>query len=133
MKTYFVVTGIVRNGDGRILLLRKSMNDRIYPGKWSFCSGYVKEFEAAEDTVLREIEEETGLKGAIERKGNLVEVIDGEKQRHWIVACYLCTVPSDEVRLCHENTEFRWVLPEDIAQFDLVPGLEKDLKALGVA
>lgn len=133
MKTYFVVTGIVRNGDGRILLLKKSMSDHVYPGKWSFCSGYVKEFEAGEDTVLREIEEETGLKAAIERKGSLVEVVDEEKQRRWIVACYLCTVPSDEVRLCHENTEFRWVQPGDIARFDLVPGLEKDLKALGVA
>ena len=132
MKTYFVVTGVVQNTDGKILLLRKSMNDRVYPGKWSFCSGYVKEFEAGEDSVLREIEEETGLKAAIIQGGKTMEIIDDEKQRRWIVACYLCAVSSPDVRLCHENSEFRWVPPAEIANFDMVPGLEKDLKALGV-
>lgn len=132
MKTYFVVTGVVQNKDGKILLLRKSPHDNLYPGKWSFCSGYVKEFEAAEDTALREIEEETGLQAKIARKGKTIEIIDEEKQRHWIVACYLCAVDSSIVALCHENSEFRWVLPKEIMQFDMVTGLEKDLKALGV-
>ena len=133
MKTYFVVTGIVQNPDGKILLLRKSMDDSIYPGKWSFCSGYVKEFEAGEDSVLREIQEETGLTGAIIKRGKIVEIIDEVIGRHWIVACFLCTVDSDDIKLCHENSEFRWVTPKEIHSFDMVPGLEKDLKALGVA
>jgi 8-oxo-dGTP pyrophosphatase MutT (NUDIX family) len=132
MKTYFVVTGIVVNPSGKILLLRKSMDDRVYPGKWSFCSGYVKEFEAGEDTVLREIKEETGLAGKLEKRGKIVEIIDEEKKRHWIIACYLCSVDSEKITLCNENSEFRWVSPKDIYDFDMVPGLEKDLKALGV-
>ena len=56
MKTYFAVTGIVKHMD-KVLILKKSPNDWNYPGKWSFCSGYVKEFEAAEDTALREIKD----------------------------------------------------------------------------
>ncbi len=132
MKTYFVVTGIVRNPSGKILLLKKSMDDHIYPGKWSFCSGYVREFEAGEDSVLREIKEETGLMARIEKRGKIVEIVDEHKKRHWVVACYLCSVETDAITLCHENSEFQWVLPQEIPHFDMVPGLEKDLKALGV-
>ena len=54
MKTYFVVTGVVKLKD-KVLILKKSPDDYNYPNKWSFCSGFVKEFESAEDTVLREI------------------------------------------------------------------------------
>ena len=60
MKSYFVVTGIVKYKN-KILILKKSPDDWNYPNKWSFCSGYVKEFESAENSVLREIKEETGL------------------------------------------------------------------------
>ena len=54
MKTYFAVTGVVKFKN-KVLILKKSPKDWNYPSKWSFCSGYVKEFESAEDTVLREI------------------------------------------------------------------------------
>ena len=64
MKTYFAITGIVENKN-KVLILKKSAKDYNYPKRWSFCSGYVKEFESAEDTVLREIKEETGLKARI--------------------------------------------------------------------
>ncbi|MBI3026723.1 hypothetical protein HYY70_01285 [Candidatus Woesearchaeota archaeon] len=47
MKTYFVVTAVVKVKD-KVLILKKSAKDYNYPNKWSFCSGYVKEFESAE-------------------------------------------------------------------------------------
>jgi len=72
MKTYFTVAGIVKN-NGKVLILKKSPNDYNYPNKWSFCSGYVKEFESAEESVLREIREETGLKARISKKGKLLK------------------------------------------------------------
>ena len=75
MRTYFAVTGVLRNKN-KILLLRKALDDRNYPGKWSFCSGFVREFESAEHNVLREIKEETGLKAKILKKGKIVEAID---------------------------------------------------------
>jgi|SRR3989338_2570714 len=127
MKTYFVVTGIVLN-KGKILLLKKSPDDRNYPNKWSFCSGFVKEFEAAEDSVLREIKEETGLNARITRQGKINEVFDNDKR--WIIACYLCESSSRDVKLCHENVEFKWVEKEELKDFDFVPGLEKEIEAL---
>ena len=131
MKTYFVVTGIVRYKD-KFLILKKSSDDRNYPDKWSFCSGFVKEFEPGEDTVIREIKEETGLDAKILKKGDIIKVIDKEKGKKWVVAVYLCKVEKEEVKLCHENSEFRWVSADEFKNYDFVPGLPKDLKSPGL-
>ena len=131
MKTYFVVTGIVKFKD-KILILKKSKDDWNYPNKWSLCSGYVKEFESAEDTVLREIKEETGLNAKIIKKGKLIEVRDNKKGKIWVIATFLCSVKSQKIKLCNENQEFRWIACKDLSKYDTVPGLKKDLKVLGL-
>ena len=131
MKTYFAVTSVVMN-KGKVLILKKSPKDWNYPNKWSFCSGYAKEFEAAEDTAIREIKEETGLKGRILKKGKIFETIDNKSKKAWIVVPFLCEVKSRNIKLDHENTEYRWISHKEIKKYQTVPGLEKDLKVLGL-
>ena len=131
MKTYFVVTGIVKN-KGKVLILKKSPKDWSYPNRWSFCSGYIKEFESAEDTVLREVEEETGLKAKIIKKGKIFQKNDKNNGKSWLIMPFLCEVKSKNVKLDHENIEFRWINYKDIKKYPTVPGLEKDLKVLGL-
>ena len=129
MKSYFVVTGIIKYKN-KILILKKSNKDYNYPNKWSFCSGYIKEFESAEDTVLREIKEEINLKAKIIKKGKLLQVVDKNRKRIWHVMPFLCKVNSNNVNLDHENVDFRWIDYKDINKYKTVPGLEKDLKVL---
>ena len=131
MKTYFVVAGIVRH-KGKVLILKKSPNDYNYPNRWSFCSGYVKEFESAEDTVLREIKEETGLNATIAKKGRLFQKKDKNNGKHWVIMPFICKAKSRNIKLDHENVEFRWINYNDIKKYPTVPGLEKDLKVLGL-
>ena len=131
MKTYFTVTGVVRN-KGKVLILKKSPKDWNYPNKWSFCSGYVKEFEATEETVIREIKEETGLSARIIKKGKLLIINDKTNGKSWVVMPYLCDVKSSNVKLDHENADFMWINFEDIKKYPTVPGLQKDLKVLGL-
>ena len=130
MKTYFAVTGIVKNKD-KVLILRKSPKDYNFPNRWSFCSGYVKEFESAEDSVLREIKEETGLKARIAKKGKLFKVDDKKNKKIWVITPFICEVKSRNVMLDHENVEFRWINYKDLKNYPTVPGLKKDLKVLG--
>ncbi len=127
MKTYHTVTGIVTHKDN-ILILKKAPDDRNYPNKWSFCSGFIKEFEPAEESVLREIKEETNLNAKIIKHGKIIEILD--KDKRWVVACYLCLSNSKDVKLCHENTEFKWVTKEELKNYDFVPGLEKEINLL---
>ena len=129
MNTYFVVTGIVKRKD-KVLILKKSPNDYNYQNKWSFCSGYVKEFESAESSVLREITEETGLKAKIIKGGKLFQKDDKNNGKSWVIMLFLCEVKSRNVKLDHENVDFRWISQEELKKYPTVPGLEKDLKIL---
>ncbi|MER3480461.1 MAG: DNA mismatch repair protein MutT [Meiothermus sp.] len=54
--------GVLFNAEGEVLLLR----DR--QGFWVFPKGHVDEGESLEQTALREVEEETGVKGKILRE-----------------------------------------------------------------
>ena len=133
-KTYFTVTAIVKHND-KVLILKKADDDRNYPGRWGFCSGFVKEFEAGEDTILREIKEETGLNAKIIKTGKVIEAIDLKNREHpkkWVVGSYLCEVNDNQIKLCDENQDYKWVKIEELKDYEFVPGLTKNLKSLGL-
>jgi 8-oxo-dGTP diphosphatase len=131
MKTYFVVTGVVTY-NGKMLILKKSADDYNYPYHWSFCSGFVKEFESGEDTVIREIKEETGLDAEIIKKAGVTFSEDKDKGKGWIVIAYLCKAQSDKVTLDHENSDYAWVTKDEISNYQLVPNLVKNMKSIGI-
>jgi ADP-ribose pyrophosphatase YjhB (NUDIX family) len=70
------VTGIVRAADGRVLLLRH----RLWSagGQWGFPSGFAQRGETFQNTVVREVREETGL---TVRVGRLLELRSGFRYR----------------------------------------------------
>lgn len=131
MKTHFVVTGVVKNKN-KFLILKKAPDDRNYPNKWSFCSGFIKEFEPAEDSCLREIKEETNLDAKITKTGKIIEVVDEKNNKRWVIAVYLCEADKTDVELCNENVDFKWVRREELENYPFVPGLTKDLGSLGL-
>lgn len=54
---------VVRDTEGKILLVKRAVEPEL--GKWSIPSGFMEIDETPEDACLRELEEETGLKGKI--------------------------------------------------------------------
>jgi 8-oxo-dGTP diphosphatase len=70
------VTGVVRATDGRVLLLRH----RLWApdGQWGFPSGFARRGETFQETVVREVREETGL---TVRVGRLLELRSGYRYR----------------------------------------------------
>jgi 8-oxo-dGTP diphosphatase len=70
------ITGVIRSDDGRLLLLRH----RLWPTsrQWGFPTGYANKGERHEDTIVREVREETGLTVNV---GRLLKVRSGFKYR----------------------------------------------------
>ncbi|GAA2718413.1 NUDIX hydrolase [Actinocorallia aurantiaca] len=70
------VTGVVFGPDGRVLLLRH----RLWPldRQWGFPTGYARKGERHEETIAREVREETGLSVEV---GRLLKVTSGYRLR----------------------------------------------------
>ena len=128
--TRVIVVGVVKFGE-RILILRRRDDSKFDPGKWECVSAFMKEHETAEETVFREVKEESGLECAIVRHGKLVEVKD--QYGRWVIIPYLCEVKDDKVAIDpHEHEEFVWVYPKNVKEYKIVSDLPKDLEAVGL-
>ncbi len=115
----------------RILILKRSDKVRTHKNKWAGVSGYIEPGETDEDTAKKEIVEETGL--AVEnfelvRKGEPLHVQDGA--RIWVVHPFLFKTTTDKITMDWEHTEYRWILPDQLDDFDFVVFLDHALKAV---
>lgn len=65
--------------DGRVFVMRRAPDRRLFPGGWDIVGGHVEPGETLWQALAREIEEETGW--ALARVGDVVEVFDWEVER----------------------------------------------------
>lgn len=56
-----VVTCLLVNNEGKLLILKRSDKVRTYKGLWGGVAGYIEENETPYETAIKEIKEEAGL------------------------------------------------------------------------
>lgn len=127
MRTLVVITALVHY-EKLILLLKRSENSMVMPSLWEFPSGYMKEFESAENAALREIKEETGLVADIEKTAKPLCLVESE--RRWIVIPFLVSVGSKAIFISSEHSEYTWIKPSDLIKFSTVIGTKRVLDCL---
>jgi len=122
-----VVTCLIRDKKGKILILKRSNKVKTYKGLWSGVSGYVEEGEKPIDTAYKEIFEEVRLEKEdiklIDSK-DPIEFTDKYKNEiyNWKVFPFLFkTNKKDKIQIDWEHTEYRWILPKEVEKFDTVP------------
>ena len=119
-----VVTSIIIC-DGRILLLRRSDTMKSMPGLWSGVSGRMERDEAPLERARTEICEELGILAdtlLLRVVGETITISAEEQQ--WHVHPFLFEATDIDITLNSENAEYRWIKPEDITEYDTVPGLD---------
>lgn len=129
MKKINVVTSFLEH-DGKILILRRSDKVRTMKHKWAGISGYIEEDETALESALKEIQEEVGLKKEdvkLVRAAEPLEVPDTERDTLWIVHPHLFKTSNTNIRLDWEHDQYKWIDPEDIANYDTVLMLKETL------
>ena len=60
MSTKIVLTGILKDND-KLLVVKRSENDDLYPGAWEFPGGHLEEGETLKEGLKRELFEEIGF------------------------------------------------------------------------
>jgi ADP-ribose pyrophosphatase YjhB (NUDIX family) len=121
------VTGIVFDGQGRVMLLKHTFRRR-YP--WGLVSGWVKAGEALPVALHREVDEETALEVEI---GPLLAV-RRDRRRLAVEVVYLCRLRGGVFRPNDEVTEIQWRHPDDLpagVHPDHFPLIRAAARALG--
>jgi 8-oxo-dGTP pyrophosphatase MutT (NUDIX family) len=123
-----VVTAFLAYRD-KILILKRSQRVSTYKGKWGAVSGHLEEGESPVERAFEEIKEETGIEDAkFLREGGSFKVIDPELKRDWVVYPLLFKVSKDKVKMDWEHSDFKWISPREIKNYETVPMLEEGLK-----
>ncbi len=105
-----------------VILLEKRKNDPGR-GKWSIPGGLVELGEDLEQTVIREVKEETGLDVA---KPELIDVVNnvtlddvGKIKYHFVIIDYFLRLKGGSLAPASDADELRWVSFSDVEKYDL--------------
>lgn len=121
---YLGIKALIRNSEERILLLKANPEQIKNASKeafWDLPGGRVKKGFAIEETLKREVEEETGISSFVFFRPFAifvmpVRVVTGDIDIGLILSVYLCDIKIvPEIRLSSEHTEARWCAPSEAA------------------
>lgn len=127
---HMVCDVLIRHTDGDYLLMLRSREKKVYPGRWeSTCGGSALAGEDAITAALRELREETGIV--------LDHLEEMNSSVHWhfnsIHHSYLgiTDCPKDSITLQPGETEdYRWVSEAEFKEFvnsDIIPSVKRYL------
>ena len=118
-----VGVGVLVLRDGGILLVRRRYPP--YAGKWSIPGGHVELGESLLDAAVRELEEETGLRGRPLGVVNVDEYIcrdeEGRVKYHYVLVTVLVEAPSGEPRAGSDALDAAFIGLEEAENLDLTP------------
>ena len=130
MRSTRIVTSFIKYND-QILILKRSEKVRSMKGLWSGVSGIIENNENPIDRAKIEIFEEVGIK---EKEIKLVKKLEKMKissqqykNHEWEIFPFLFETKNGNITLNWENSEFKWILPKELMNYQTVPSLEKIL------
>lgn len=120
--------------DGKVLVLREAATygEGTQLGRYHMPGGRLEIGENFEQGLKREVMEETGLE---------VEIVDPLYVGEWrpiiknvqnqiVAVFFVCKPTSGDVRLSTEHDDYRWIKPEEYAQYDIMEPEDKVIDKL---
>jgi 8-oxo-dGTP diphosphatase len=126
----FSIKVVIRDSQGRILLIRRSASSHGNPGKWEFPGGKADPGESFDKALLREVDEETGLHIRLQHVVGATEMELPERKIAYLLMD--ASLESGTVRLSDEHEAFEWVSSSGLLPRDMVPQFIPFAKSLSV-
>jgi len=107
----------------KILLLKRTPDDYLYPNMWTLPGGYLKKDETFEDCIRREISEETGLNGF-----DIIGLFKNKKviTKRVAVGCFLVQPNNKKIKLS-EHSDYNLFDVKRLKNLNLTPECRKVL------
>jgi 8-oxo-dGTP diphosphatase len=117
-RPYLAVRAIITNESGRVLILKRA-NTAEGDGKWCLPGGNIEYGETIEETVAREIMQETSLNCTDIRFLFYIENPPSEESElHYINLVFVCG-GDGKVKLNCESSEYAWIGYDDIHNYKI--------------
>jgi ADP-ribose pyrophosphatase YjhB (NUDIX family) len=122
-------SAVVVNDERKILLQRRRDNNL-----WSLPGGAMELGESIAQTVVREVQEESGLQVEIVRlvgiytdPRHVIAYSNGEVRQQFSI-CFACRVIGGELRRSDESTEIGFFTPEELKDLSIQPSIRLRLQ-----
>jgi len=113
---------LLKDSDGKILILKRSTDSKTNPGKWELPGGKVNPEESFDHALIREVYEETNLKieldhvvGACEQNLHIIRAV------HIIMSG---KIVEGKLSLSREHEGYAWIFIETLSDYELADWLE---------
>ena len=127
-----IVTSFLSNQE-KYLILKRSENVKSMRGLWGGVSGIIEGTEEPLQRAKIEIFEETGIienNIVLAKTANQMQVSSQYSNHGWIIHPFLFTVKESKIKLNWENSDHRWISPNEMSNYKTVPSLDKVLARL---
>ncbi len=128
MSNFFQIVSIVavlKNKNGKFLLVQRSKNDDIFPMKWQNLGGKMEIGETVEDTIIREVKEEVNIDLLSDYNPIFLQSYSWKKDSKSPIRLgliFLVNLDCDEdiVSISNELNDFGWFSFDDIVDLDSI-------------
>jgi len=137
-----IVSTAIIHKDGKFLVVRRSQNKKVFPGKWTVPGGgleiddYIDTpvstkdnnwYYALETSLRREVKEEVSLEmGKVSYLLDLVFIRpDGVPV---ITLSFYAPWKSGEVKLNSENVDYAWISADEAKSYYLIAGIAEEIE-----
>ena len=119
---------IIRNDDGKYLVLYKSETEEISPNEIDIPGGRMKFGENAEESLMREIEEEIGINIEIIKPSRVWGFV--KDNLHLVGITFLAKYIDGEFKLSGEHTKHEWIDKETIITGEYPKWIKEEFEVL---
>ena len=129
-----IVTSFIKDDD-KILILKRSDKVKSMKCLWAGVSGIIEKHDVTPlDRAKTEIFEETGIdetKIELLRSTEKIKIEAAQYKNHeWNIFPFLFKAKNPKIKLNWENSDYSWIKPNEIKNYETVPELEKILFSL---
>ena len=126
MEIHLALKAIIKK-DEKILIIKRSEKEDYFKGVWDLPGGKISFGEEPYESLKREVKEETNLEIEIIKPIRVWSVFKNTNIQ-LLGVTILCKYKSGEVKLSSEHTDYEWIKPEEIENYNTPEGIKRDVK-----
>lgn len=109
--------GIVKKGN-KILILKRHPKSRTFPNQWEFPGGKAEHYEYFDETLIRELKEETNLDV---EPCKFYEAIEDEQEKKFVIQIYMYVniISKNKIKISNEHIDYKWADINEIKKMDI--------------